>query len=306
MPMKLHYGRFSIEECKENPDDLYVFGDNFKRYGKGGQAIIRDCPNTVGFASKRAPGRNNADFLDDTCQDLIRDEFKRFHAIIETQLKQGKTVWWPADGVGTGLAKMPERAPKLYQRMCEYSRSLFKITGKQTVSVIVCGSRDFKNRNLAYAELDALFDETMNNDNIIFEIIEGDCKGADKIAGKWADDRESRGVIHTKVPADWTGLGYAAGPIRNAEMAVRLRARRDQAGTRARVLGMPGNKGTNNMLKIAAKHGFEIDRICMGPDYTPPRPGPGHANSGHAGPKHVQSQSEHAQVQVQAQAQMDM
>ena len=47
------------------------------------------------------------------------------------------------------------------------------------------------------------------------------------------------------------------------------------------------------MLKIARKHGFEIERICMGPDYIPPRPEPEHAEPGHA-----QSQSEPAQAQM--------
>ena len=293
MPLKLHYGRFDVAECKDNPDTLFVFGDNFKRSGKNGQAVIRDCPNAVGFATKRAPGRDKASFLDDACHDLMVDEFRRFHDIVVPHLKQDKTVRWPADGIGTGLANMPQCAPNLYQKMCKYSRDLFKIASKSTVSAIVCGSRDFNNRKLAFAELDALFDETMNNDNVTLEIIEGGYRGADRIAAEWAGARESWDVVHTAVPADWTRHGHAAGPIRNAEMGTKLRARRDQAGTRARVIGMPGNNGTNNMLKIARKHGFEIDRICMEPDYIPSRPEPGHVEPGYA-----QSQSEPAQAQM--------
>ena len=40
---------------KENPDHIFVFGDNLARRGKGGGAMLRDEPNTYGFITKKFP-----------------------------------------------------------------------------------------------------------------------------------------------------------------------------------------------------------------------------------------------------------
>ena len=47
MPVELQK-HFSVEDCNNNPDKIYVFGDNLIHKGKGGQAIIRDCCNAFG------------------------------------------------------------------------------------------------------------------------------------------------------------------------------------------------------------------------------------------------------------------
>ena len=46
---------YSVEQCLANPDTLYVFGDNTQRFGKGGQAQIRDCKNSFGVCTKLYP-----------------------------------------------------------------------------------------------------------------------------------------------------------------------------------------------------------------------------------------------------------
>ena len=33
---------FSVEDCNNNPNKIYIFGDNLCGVGKGGQAIIRE------------------------------------------------------------------------------------------------------------------------------------------------------------------------------------------------------------------------------------------------------------------------
>jgi len=40
---------------RENPNHIFVFGDNTVRKGKGGAAILRDEPNTYGFITKKIP-----------------------------------------------------------------------------------------------------------------------------------------------------------------------------------------------------------------------------------------------------------
>lgn len=276
MPMKLHHGYFSVAGCQADPDALFVFGDNLERTGKGGQATIRDCANAIGLASKIAPRRDDDAFFADANADLFLPELRRFHQIVAPHLKAGGTVWWPADGIGTGLSEMPARAPALYARMCQYSRGLFDLQGTESyVSAIVCGGRDYQDRKTAFAGLDDRLG-SLRSDGVMVEVIEGAAKGADRLAGLWADER---GIAHTKVPADWNKYGKRAGFLRNDEMATRLQARRDQAGVRALTIGMPGGRGTEMMLRIAGQKGFEVSRISADPSFsevpTPVRKGAG-------------------------------
>ena len=46
---------YSVKRCQQNPDSLFVFGDNQKdRRGFGGQAVIRNQINAVGIATKKS------------------------------------------------------------------------------------------------------------------------------------------------------------------------------------------------------------------------------------------------------------
>ena len=270
MPMKLHYSHYSIEKCTARPNEYFVFGDNLARYGKGGQAIIRDCPNAIGLATKHAPKWDEKAYLTDADAEIMAREFNDFNEKIMTQLNKGCTVWWPADGIGTGLADLPKKAPRIYQEICKWSRRKFNSENIKTISAIVCGGRDYNNEYHAFEQLDALFKNVLNDKNTILEIIEGNAKGADQIAGKWAKMHQSQGVIHTMIPANWNKYGKKAGFMRNSEMATRLQARRDQAGTSAHVIGFPGGRGTEMMLKTAAERGFDIIKVQTDSEHLPP------------------------------------
>jgi hypothetical protein len=50
---------------RENPNWLFVFGDNALRYGKGGQAVIRDEPNAFGIVTKLKPNNTNDSYMTD-------------------------------------------------------------------------------------------------------------------------------------------------------------------------------------------------------------------------------------------------
>ncbi len=52
------------EYLKQNPNHVFVFGDNCLRKGKGGAAKLRDLPNTYGFITKKTPGWKNEDFYE--------------------------------------------------------------------------------------------------------------------------------------------------------------------------------------------------------------------------------------------------
>jgi hypothetical protein len=101
-------------DLRKNPDVLYLFGDNDRRIGFGGQAgEMRDEPNAVGIRTKWNPGMSPADFFSDrqykTISGMIDADFARPFEY----LRRGKIVIVPADGLGTGLSELPTRAPKV-------------------------------------------------------------------------------------------------------------------------------------------------------------------------------------------------
>jgi len=117
MPVKFmeHYTR---QDLRDNPHDLYVFGDNFSRMGYAGQA--RECrcePNAIGIATKRAPSMSEAAFLTDAdfyaWDEANSDAFNH----IEAHLISGGTVVFPSFGLGTGLAQLAQRAPKIWAEL---------------------------------------------------------------------------------------------------------------------------------------------------------------------------------------------
>ena len=99
-------------DLQRNPQVLYLFGDNLLRIGYGGQAAeMRDEPNAVGVATKKAPGMGSKDFFTDDEYleniEIIHDDLKR----ARDHLIAGGIVVVPSDGLGTGLSELPKRAP---------------------------------------------------------------------------------------------------------------------------------------------------------------------------------------------------
>ena len=56
---------FTEEDCNNNPNKLYIFGDNMTYTGTGGQAIIRYCTNSYGIPTKRLPSMSDNAFFSD-------------------------------------------------------------------------------------------------------------------------------------------------------------------------------------------------------------------------------------------------
>lgn len=114
-------------DLKNNPRILYIFGDNLDRKGFGGQAKeMRGEPNAFGIATKRSISHNFPEdyFFDhqDDVFNIIDEEFKKLRYWI-THNSEGESVRFderewealviPSDGIGTGLSRLPETAPKL-------------------------------------------------------------------------------------------------------------------------------------------------------------------------------------------------
>ena len=101
------------EDLQNNPDFTYVFGDNLRRQGMGGQAKeMRNEPNAVGVATKKSPSNDpTAFFTDDefnlNCITILND----FSPVIK-KIMDGGVIVIPADGLGTGLSALEEHAPR--------------------------------------------------------------------------------------------------------------------------------------------------------------------------------------------------
>lgn len=125
-------GRFILQsrifraDLQSNPQVLYVFGDNEKRVGYGGQAAeMRDEPNAVGVATLAAPGRywSEAD-VEHQCGVIDEDMAALFAA-----LHQGRAIIFPLDGIGTGLADLERRSPTTFQHLQRRIAELRQLAG---------------------------------------------------------------------------------------------------------------------------------------------------------------------------------
>ena len=113
MPISYTHERYTPELLRNNSKSIFVFGDNLQQVGHGGQAIIRDEPNTLGIPTKVNPSNGQFDFFTD--ENFVRTGGKKCvdNALytMEEHLKNTVTVVIPYDFIGTGLAKLWETSP---------------------------------------------------------------------------------------------------------------------------------------------------------------------------------------------------
>ena len=114
-----HYTRSRIQQ---SPNILFVFGDNMARMGYGGQAReARGEPNSVGIPTKMSPSQYLTDEDFYTVKEPIVAAFVR----LAQHLRSGNDIVWPRDGVGTGLARLPETAPAIFCAIEDCKQALF-------------------------------------------------------------------------------------------------------------------------------------------------------------------------------------
>lgn len=118
----------SRDDLKKNPDILYLFGDNNSRYGNGGQAKeMRGEPNAVGIRTKRDPAYNETSFFDDKDFDEVKMMLVEDFQEPVAHLGRGGIVVIPSDGLGTGLAQLPTKAPMIYEEVVAWIDYLMDI-----------------------------------------------------------------------------------------------------------------------------------------------------------------------------------
>lgn len=85
----------------ENPNFIFVFGDNKDRVGTGGAAVLRYHPQSYGFITKRSPNMRPESFYDpDDYEDIFDDELVKLINLIDR--KPDHTFF--VSKLGSGLA----------------------------------------------------------------------------------------------------------------------------------------------------------------------------------------------------------
>lgn len=121
--MKVQYRKFIWrDDLKLNVNKIYIFGDNVKRVGLGGQAKeMRGEPNAFGIATKLAPTYDPDDFMKDTVENLeiVMNDFQKLYELLDAGFYvygdgnryRIDALVIPEDGIGTGIANLKGNAP---------------------------------------------------------------------------------------------------------------------------------------------------------------------------------------------------
>lgn len=128
--MPIEYQKLILRShVRANRDKLYVFGDNVRRTGYGGQAgAMRGEPNTVGVATKWFPSLDtSAYFSDEKFTECVQIIYKDVEPIIDA-LREDNIVVWPKDGIGTGLSDLPNCAPKIWKELQHIETILLRVS----------------------------------------------------------------------------------------------------------------------------------------------------------------------------------
>lgn len=110
------------EMVRADSNTVFVFGDNMARTGYAGQAKeMRGEPNSIGVPTKWSPNKhwesyfNDNDWLNDKVSLAIHCAFRAMRGALDA----GRNVFIPSDGLGTGLAELPRRAPRIHREIEE-------------------------------------------------------------------------------------------------------------------------------------------------------------------------------------------
>ena len=133
---------------------------------------------------------------------------------------------------------------------------VIQATDEQEIVVLVSGGRDYGldrnstvDRKRLSKVLGTLLHICTTNDKLL-RIVHGGAKGADTLAGAWAD---LHNVPVTVYKADWVTYKNSAGPIRNAEM---LKESKPHFA-----VVFPGGAGTAHMTSLLNKASVPLYKV---------------------------------------------
>jgi len=107
---------------RDNPNKVFLFGDNIQQKGFGGQAKeMRGEPNAIGVPTKWFPSRNIHAYFTDQDFALVACKYDIIFFSIQ---KSCKIVVIPEDGLGTGLARLDKTAPRIFEYLQQKLKEL--------------------------------------------------------------------------------------------------------------------------------------------------------------------------------------
>ncbi|NJM52713.1 MAG: hypothetical protein HC846_04545 [Blastocatellia bacterium] len=116
-PPKIEIREFiTRDNVRAEKDKIFLFGDNLKEQGFGGQAKeMRGEENAVGIPTKKFPTNNPSAFFSD------KEYASNVKAIDKAfgKIPPDKIIVIPKDGLGTGLAQLEEKAPQTFAYLSE-------------------------------------------------------------------------------------------------------------------------------------------------------------------------------------------
>ena len=117
---------FTVEDCDNNPNKIYIFGDNLIGKGCAGQAIIRYCSNSYGIPTKRFPTNSLDTFFKDR-PDEFAAVVTSLGNLYHLYVSKNKTLVFPEDGLSTGLAKLKIKSPEIYKRISQHIKGMYNL-----------------------------------------------------------------------------------------------------------------------------------------------------------------------------------
>lgn len=135
MKIEIFNGFWTVDDVKNNPKKLFVFGDNNARIGKGGQAIIRDLPNSIGLRTKKGPSNKPAAFYNDSEYEhninLIREDILK----IKYVSKDYQSIVLSDGGYGTGLSDLERVSPQTFETLNQLLLAYFQFDNRTGKSI---------------------------------------------------------------------------------------------------------------------------------------------------------------------------
>lgn len=122
-------GYYNERSCQKHSNAIFIFGDNCVDSGYGGQAIIRDQSNAFGIPTDYSPTckfsdknyESNVNFIKLAVQKIVKKSSKYDY------------IYFPSNGIGTGLACLRTRAPKTWNYLQELLETTFSIRNGDVV-----------------------------------------------------------------------------------------------------------------------------------------------------------------------------
>lgn len=112
--MSVEFRKFITREMVRNePEKIFVFGDNVIEHGFGGQAKeMRGEKNAYGIPTKWKPTMEQDAFFRDFQFPAVKLLLsQKFNDLELFNNYKGNVVVWPEDGIGTGLSKLSSTSP---------------------------------------------------------------------------------------------------------------------------------------------------------------------------------------------------